>query len=374
MLGALADQAGRWTWDSSSGMDYLHGDVNDAALFEALKKLLEEHRRSRTGRKAIASGTWRLLPEFFDDDRRRHRRSTACSTPEAGTGWSSRNLSATIWIGPRANASCRAMYSRGPDLPDRPLPRQGDGPEPLCLPVRQRDLRADLEPALRRSRSDHGRPRTRRRDRGSFYEQAGALRDVGQNHLLQLLALIAMEPPVAWDARSDPRREGPSAEGGPTLAGLRLRTIFVVRGQYEGYRDEKDVDPHSSTESFVAMKLLIDNWRWADVPFYLRTGKKLPRKVTRIAIQFKDVPHLLFKKTAVEELEPNVLVIRIQPDEGFTLTFGAKVPGQRSASRPSTWSSTTRPTSAPARPRPTSACLLDCMLGDATLFTRVTRS
>jgi glucose-6-phosphate 1-dehydrogenase len=205
--------------------------------------------------------------------------------------------------------------------------------------------------------------------RGASYEQLGALRDVAQNHLLQLLALVAMEPPVSWDATSirDEKvqvlravRRWPPSECG-TLAS---------RGQYEGYRGEKGVDPNSSTETFVALKYFVDNWRWAGVPFYLRTGKAMPAKVTEIAIQFQRVPHLLFAKTAVEELEPNVLVLRIQPDEGISLTFGAKVPGHEVAVRTVDMDFDYESDFGSGTPEAYERLLQDCMLGDATLFTR----
>jgi glucose-6-phosphate 1-dehydrogenase len=207
------------------------------------------------------------------------------------------------------------------------------------------------------------------KERAGFYESIGALRDVAQNHLLQLLALVAMEPPVAWDAdaiRDEKvqvlravRRWSPSEIGS-----------VVSRGQYVGYTDEKDVSPRSSTETFVAMKVMIDDWRWAGVPFYLRTGKKLPSRVTEIAIEFQSVPHLLFAKTAVEELEPNVLVIRVQPDEGISLTFGSKVPGPDVSVRTVDMDFDYETDFGSGTPEAYERLLLDSMLGDATLFAR----
>ena len=205
--------------------------------------------------------------------------------------------------------------------------------------------------------------------RGSFYEQTGALRDVAQNHLLQLLALVAMEPPVAWDATAI------RDEKVQVLRGVRRWPVseagtIASRGQYEGYREEADTDPRSSTETFVAMKLLVDDWRWAGVPFYLRTGKMLPSKATEIAIEFQSVPHLLFNKTAVEELEPNLLVIRVQPDEGISLTFGTKVPGPEVNVRSVDMDFDVETELGSGSPEAYERLLLDCMLGDATLFTR----
>lgn len=206
-------------------------------------------------------------------------------------------------------------------------------------------------------------------DRGSFYESTGALRDVGQNHLLQLLSLIAMEPPVAWDA--DAIRN----EKVQVLRAVRRWSTddceaVVTRGQYEGYRDEPEVDGRSSTETFVAMKLLIGNWRWAGVPFYLRTGKGLPAKATEVSIHFQAVPHLLFSKTNVEEIDPNVLVIRVQPEEGISLTFGTKVPGPEVNVKTVDMDFDYEADFGSGSPEAYERLLLDAMTGDATLFTR----
>jgi glucose-6-phosphate 1-dehydrogenase len=156
------------------------------------------------------------------------------------------------------------------------------------------------------------------------------------NHIFQLITLMAMEPPISFaaDAVRDEQTKILRAVQPLTPEEVLTRT---VRGQYRegtvggehvpGYRAEPWVPQDSSTETFVALKLLIDNWRWADVPFYLRTGKRLPQRVTEIAIQFKRAPFMLFRQTSVERLTPNLLVLRIQPDEGISLRFGAKVPG-----------------------------------------------
>lgn len=205
--------------------------------------------------------------------------------------------------------------------------------------------------------------------RGSFYDRIGALRDVGQNHLLQLLSLVAMEPPVAWDADAI-RDEKVKVLEAVRRYSPRECEMTVARGQYEGYRVEENIDPRSSTETFVAMKLMVDNWRWADVPFYLRTGKRMATKETEIVITFRQVPHLLFKKTAVEDLEPNVLTIRIQPDEGFSLSFGAKIPGPDVSVRSVDMGFDYETEFGSGTPEAYERLLLDAMLGDATLFTR----
>jgi glucose-6-phosphate 1-dehydrogenase len=215
--------------------------------------------------------------------------------------------------------------------------------------------------------------------RGEYYDSAGALRDMVPNHLFQLMTLTAMEPPISFDANAvrDEQTKILKAVQPMTPEEVLSRT---VRGQYgegvvEGkrvpaYRDETSVPRESITETFVAMKLLIDNWRWADVPFYLRTGKHLPRRVTEIAIQFKRAPFVLFRDTPVEHLSPNRLVMHILPEEGITLRFGAKVPGPHvhlgSVSMDFKYSDYFGATPSTGYER----LLYDAMEGDATLFQR----
>jgi glucose-6-phosphate 1-dehydrogenase len=205
--------------------------------------------------------------------------------------------------------------------------------------------------------------------RAAFYERVGALRDVGQNHMLQLLSHIAMEPPVSWDADSIRDEKVKVLRAIRRWSSSDMSTV-AARGQYEGYREERGVDPRSRTETFFAAKLLVDDWRWAGVPFYLRTGKRLPVQATEVAIQFQRVPHLLFRKTAVEELEPNQLVIRIQPDEGCSLTFGTKVPGPEIEVRTVDMEFDYESDFGSGTPEAYERLILDCMLGDATLFAR----
>jgi glucose-6-phosphate 1-dehydrogenase len=212
--------------------------------------------------------------------------------------------------------------------------------------------------------------------RAAFYEQAGAIRDIFQNHLLQLVALTAMEPPVDFSADSvrNEKVKVLRAIGTPAPRD-------VVRGQYgrgfiEGeevpaYREEPGVAPDSSTETYVAVKLYVDNWRWASTPFYLRTGKRLPRRETTIAIQFQQAPHPPFQDIAGEGLQPNLLVVHIQPNEGVSLRIGAKVPGQGMQIRPVhmdfLYGGSFRVGIREAYER----LILDTLLGDATLFTRI---
>jgi glucose-6-phosphate 1-dehydrogenase len=214
--------------------------------------------------------------------------------------------------------------------------------------------------------------------RGSYYEKAGTLRDMIQNHVFQVASLIAMEPPVSLLGEAVRDEKVKALRAVRAFPADQLEKC-AVRGQYgpgivagepvPGYRQESGVDPNSSTETFVAMKLLLDNWRWAGVPFYLRSGKRLAKRVTEIAIQFKKVPHRLFTGSD-EPVRRNVLVIRIQPNEGITLRFGAKLPGQvmrvRDVNMDFRYGSSFGVKSPDAYER----LLLDCMLGDATLFAR----
>jgi glucose-6-phosphate 1-dehydrogenase len=215
--------------------------------------------------------------------------------------------------------------------------------------------------------------------RGTYYEKAGTLRDMVPNHIFQLISLTAMEPPVSFDADVVRDEQAKILKALSPMADEDVLTR-TVRGQYgegleggakvPGYRSEAYVAPDSRTETFVAMKLFIDNWRWADVPFYLRTGKRLPQRSTKIVIQFKRAPFVLFRKTAVDKLEPNRLVLHLQPDEGIKLSFGAKIPGpvvqigdvEMNFNYTDYFNAT--PQTGYER------LLYDCMLGDATLFQR----
>jgi glucose-6-phosphate 1-dehydrogenase len=214
-------------------------------------------------------------------------------------------------------------------------------------------------------------------NRGAFYEQTGASRDVLQNHLLQLVSLVAMEPPATFEA--DALRDEKVKVLRAITTDATEATRDVIRGQYgpgwvaaqpvPGYRQEPGVDPESETETFVAARLMIDDWRWSGVPFYVRTGKRLPKRSTEIAIQYREVPHRLFQEAAVDP-DPNLLVIRVQPDEGIMLRFGAKVPGLgmdiRSVTMDFTYGSAFNVDS----PDAYETLILDALQGDASLFTR----
>jgi glucose-6-phosphate 1-dehydrogenase len=215
--------------------------------------------------------------------------------------------------------------------------------------------------------------------RAGYYEGAGALRDMVQNHILQLLCVTAMEPPwaLAEDVVRDHKQEALNCLR--PLGGMEVER-HVVRAQYAaglhrgidvpGYRSETGVKPDSTAETFVALKVFIDNWRWAGVPFYLRTGKRLPKRASEIAVQFRDVPPILFNVGPNAPLEPTVLVLRLQPDEGLSLRIAAKIPGTKLKVYPVRMDFRYGSTFGDQAPEAYERLLLDVMAGDATLFMR----
>jgi glucose-6-phosphate 1-dehydrogenase len=240
-----------------------------------------------------------------------------------------------------------------------------------------------FQPIWNRSWVDHGQITVAEtlgvERRGNFYEHAGAARDILQNHVLQVLALALMEPPASFAA------EAVRNEKVKLLQAIRLPTTrdiarIAVRGQYSrggtreellpGYREEPGVDPLSRTETYAALRLDVDNWRWAGVPFYVRTGKRLPARVTEVLLQFQRPPHLPISAAQVEGQEADALILRIQPDEGISLRFGAKVPGHhfrvRSARMEFSYGASFREESPEANAR----LVLEALVGDPTLFIR----
>ena len=206
--------------------------------------------------------------------------------------------------------------------------------------------------------------------RGAYYDKAGALRDIVQNHMFQVLTLVAMEPPISFGAEDVRDEKVKVLHAVPPMADDAV-AHNVVRGQYEGYRREPNVDPQSRTETFVGMRLQVDNWRWAGVPFYLRTGKKLARRDTHVAVYFKQPPFMLFRDTLVDRLNPNVLELRIQPDEGISLSFDAKVPGPLERLETVTMDFSYAKHFRQEASTGYETLLFDAMTGDQTLFHRM---
>ncbi len=212
--------------------------------------------------------------------------------------------------------------------------------------------------------------------RADFYETAGAVRDMIQSHMLQLTSLVAIEPPAVFDATAVRNEKLKVLQSIRPYSEEAIRR-FIVRGQYgpgsidgkalPGYRQEPGVKPDSRTETFVAAQLAIDNWRWADVPFYLRTGKRLARRATGIAIQFRRAPHVMFRG---RDVEPNWLVLNVQPDEGISISFGAKLPGAEMRIKTVTMDFCYRTAFGPGSRSAYATLLNDCIRGDATLFDR----
>jgi len=215
--------------------------------------------------------------------------------------------------------------------------------------------------------------------RGAYYEEAGALRDMVQNHLLQLLALVAMEPPHSFNADAV-RNEKVKVLASIPVPDVTTVAHTTVRGQYTagvvdgkpvpGYLEEPNVSPDSKTETYVALRLGIDNWRWAGVPFYIQTGKRLASRSSRITIYFKRAPHLLFQPFSVPDLQPNSLILDIQPEQGVTLSIGAKVPGPQVRIRNVDMEFVYERSFTERSPEAYEYLLLEAIAGDTTMFTR----
>jgi glucose-6-phosphate 1-dehydrogenase len=216
--------------------------------------------------------------------------------------------------------------------------------------------------------------------RGSYYDKSGALRDMFVNHMLSMVSLVAMEPPASFAAEHI-RNEKVQLLQSIRPFSLEPWSEDVVKGQYAAgkangkqvpaYRQEADVEKNSNTETYVAVRLWVDNWRWQGVPFYLRTGKRLAKRVTEVTVTFKKVPHVMFKSAGIEQLPANVLVMKIQPQEGISLFFEAKRPGPKLCIGTLEMDFNYAEIFGAESPDAYERLLLDCMVGDQTLFTRI---
>jgi glucose-6-phosphate 1-dehydrogenase len=369
-------------WQRLAGaMSYVQGNFSDRDLFERLRMHLQDVARERqTGGNclfyfAVADrffgplveqlGHAGLLDEELRDDKPQRWRRVVIEKPFGHSLDSARELNTRIRRALREEQIFRIDHFLGK--------------ETVQNIMAFRFANGLFEPIWNRDRIDHVQITVAEtvgvEHRGKFYEVTGALRDMVPNHVFQLLAMIAMEAPAGFDARSVRNRK---ADVFAALSALTEED--AVRGQYglgtvldanvPDYRAEPDVAHDSNIETFVAMRLAIDNWRWAGVPFYLRTGKRMSRRYSEIAIRFKHAPYALFEDTHVEELPPNWLVLRIQPDEGISLQFEVKRPGPvvdlaavRMDFSYRDWF--------PREPNVGYETLIyDCMIGDQTLFQR----
>ena len=371
--------SGEWQW-LEERLYYLSGDFNDGQMYARLKALVE-----KTDQERNAQGNYffylATAPEFFTPvvrqlgragltrEENHHWRRAVIEKPFGRDLESAQKLNRDIKRVLKEHQIYRIDHYLGKETVQNILIfRFGNGIfEPIwnrryidCVQITAAE-KVGVE------------------ERGGYYESAGALRDMVPNHLLQLVTLTAMEPPISFEADAVRDEQTKILHAiqrlSPDEAAKR-----VARGQYDAgeidgekvpaYRSEPNVAPDSSTETFVALKLLIDNWRWADIPFYLRTGKRLAARDTEIAIQFKRAPFVLFRETSVEQLTTNRLVLHIQPDEGISLRFGAKVPGSvmsiGAVDMDFDYEDYFGNTPSTGYER----LLHDCMVGDATLFQR----
>ena len=365
----------------TGGLSYVQGDFSDRGLFEKLRLHLHEvaHERQTDGNclfyLAVADrffgpiveqlGHAGLLDVELQDGKPQRWRRVVIEKPFGHSVDSAHELNTRIRRELREEQIFRIDHFLGK--------------ETVQNIMAFRFANGLFEPIWNRDRIDHVQITVAEtvgvEHRGRFYEVTGALRDMVPHHVFQLLAMIAMEPPAGFDARSVRDRKA------DVFAALgSLKEEDAVRGQYgpgteqqaevPGYRAEPNVAGDSNVETFVAIRLTIDNWRWAGVPFYLRTGKRMSRRYSEIAIRFKHAPYAPFEDTHVEELPPNWMVLRIQPDEGVALRFGAKVPGQAFNVRDVLMDMSYGSAFLEEAPDAYERLLLDAMVGDPTLFIR----
>jgi glucose-6-phosphate 1-dehydrogenase len=355
------------------GMRYVHGEMDDPALYERLCGVLQE-----AGTPGILF--YLAIPPSVYGTVVERLGAAKLAKPDEGRGW--RRVIVEKPFGTDLN-SARALNQLLHQHLDESQVFRIDhylGKETVQNLLVFRFANGMFEPVWNRRYIDHVQVTAAEtvgvERRASYYEGAGALRDMVQNHLMQVLALIAMEPPIAFAAENVRDRKI------DVLASIQpiLESGTVIRAQYgagwvngsevPGYREDEGVNPQSTTDTYVAMRLQLDSWRWAGVPFYLRTGKRLPKRTTEIAIQFRRPPLHIFKRISPTAIASNLLVVNVQPDEGISVRFEAKLPGSRMQLAPVMMNF--RYGSAFGRPVPEAyeTLLLDAMLGDTTLFAR----
>ncbi len=370
--GAIDGQA--WSW-LTSRMRYLRGDFAEPETFTGLATILEE--RERQGNVAPVLFYLAVADQFFGPVIEQLGR--AGLSRQSDHAW--RRVIVEKPFG-HDLASAKALNAQILKVLSEDQIYRIDhflGKETVQNILVLRFANGIFEPLWNRDHIDHVQITAAEtvgvEHRGRFYERTGALRDMVPNHLVQLLAMIAMEPPISFDADA--------VRGKKTELFQAIHAVSpanAVRGQYRAgvvlgrqvgdYRHEPEVAPDSATETYVALKLGIDNWRWAGVPFYLRTGKYLSARTTEIAVQFRQAPYALFRSTPVEHLPANILKLRIQPDEGLSLSFSTKRPGTEIEIDGVEMNFAYRDYFAPLASVGYETLIYDCLIGDATLFQR----
>jgi glucose-6-phosphate 1-dehydrogenase len=368
-------------WQSfAQGIFYTAGDINDSAAYQRMSELLEQIDRERgtAGNRVFYLS---VAPDLYGE--------AISQLGEAGLARPRDGSWARIIIekpfGSDLESAIKLNQQAASVFDEEQIYRIDHylGKETVQNLLVFRFANGIFEPVWNRRYIDHVQMTNAEsigvEGRGAYYDSAGVVRDMIQNHVFQVLSLVAMEPPVNLSANSV-RDEKIKAMQAVRLIPRKKVEEFVVRGQYTrgsvagkevpGYLEEKGVAPQSKTETYTAMKLYFDNWRWAEVPFYIRSGKRLPKRVTEIAIQFRQAPLQLFGNVPGQQLEPNVLIIRIQPDEGITLRIAAKVPGQAMRIRWVNMDFRYGASFGVSPPEAYERLLLDCILGDSTLYAR----
>ena len=367
-------------WQSfAAGLSYVQGDFSEPETYKSLGPTLAriEEERGTAGNRIFYLAT---APDFFGVIAKQLGTS-GLARPE-GTGWTriivEKPFGHDLESARALNAELATVFGEDQVYRiDHYL-----GKETVQNLLVFRFANSIFEPLWNREYIDHVQITNAEaigvEGRGAFYEKAGAVRDMIQSHVFQVTSLIAMEPPASLSAGAI-RDEKIKAMAAVRAIPPERVNDFAVRGQYgpgfvlgdkvAGYREEPGVDPKSSTETFAALKIYFDNQRWQDVPFYIRSGKRLTRRLTEIAIQFKESRHHLFSECDAP-VEPNVLVLRIQPNEGITLRFAAKLPGQAMRIRWVNMDFRYGSSFGVEPPEAYERLLLDCMLGDSTLYAR----
>jgi glucose-6-phosphate 1-dehydrogenase len=362
-----------------SELRYVQGSFDDDAIYEQLADTLREF-DDQAGRRLNRIFYLSTAPEFFP--------LIAGKLGEAGLNRCEDAEVRIVIEKPFGYdlASARTLNAQLLEVFDEPQIFRIDhylGKETVQNLMALRFANALFEPVWNRNYIDHVQI-TAAEDigiegRAGYYEHSGALRDLVQNHMLQLLALLAMEPPTAFNA--DRLRDEklkvleaivpPTVDEVPSMAVRAQYAPGVVGGEeVPGYREEEGVAPYSRTETYAALRLHVSNWRWAGVPFYLRTGKRLARKVTEIAVILKPVPHVAFQSSGSVGIQANQIVFTVQPDEGVSVAIGAKIPGTRMRIRPVNMEFRYGTSFLSESPEAYERLILDVMRGDATLFTR----